>query len=136
MDSRIEISIAIRDNPDVVMARTEARYFAEEIGFEPVDQSRIAAAVSELAANVVRFADGGEMWGARIDRDATKGIEFTFRDRGPGIENVDEVLNDGSAGNGHSRFGMSTARVLVDEFEVDTEIGRGTTVVIRKWVRH
>lgn len=129
------ISITIRDEPDVVIARTEAKYLAREIGFDQVDQSRIATVASELAVNILRHAHQGIMNASLLQQNGLLGLEIVFQDQGPGIPDVEAAVNGTSPPNGKNGLGLSSSKVLVDEFEIQSEIGQGTTVVIRKWRR-
>lgn len=130
-----EYRIAIRDEDGIVEARSQARALAKRLGFGLVDQSRIATAVSELARNVVRYATDSR--GEAIVRvlshgGAASGIEIVVQDRGPGILDITQAMGDGfSTGTGMG-LGLPGARRLMDEFEITSEPGTGTTVVVRK----
>ncbi|MBI3922901.1 MAG: anti-sigma regulatory factor [Armatimonadetes bacterium] len=129
------ISITIQDEPDVVIARTEAKYLAREIGFDQVDQSRIATVASELAVNVLRHAHQGVMRASLLQQNGLFGLEIVFQDQGPGIPDVESAVNGTSPPNGKNSLGLSATKILVDEFEIESQVGQGTTVVIRKWMR-
>jgi len=131
-------SLNVDDEDDLVMARATARAIAQRLGFGIVDQSRIATAVSELTRNVLRYADG-----ARGDVDirvvhnhaGREGIEIVVSDDGPGIEDIDLVLQAGYSSGRGLGLGLSGTRRLMDEMEIESEVGRGTTITIRKWRR-
>ena len=133
-----DVTISISGEEGIVAARQTARDVARKLGFGMVDQSRIATAVSELARNVVRYADQGR--GEAIVRevhapDHSTGIEIIVRDNGPGIVDVQRALQDGyTSGNGLG-IGLPGARRLMDEFAIDSTPGVGTAVTIRKWRR-
>jgi len=133
-----EWPVTIAGEEGIVTARAQAREVAKALGFGLVDQSRIATAVSELARNVVRYASGG--CGQVLIRglDFTPrgvGLEVVVRDDGPGIANVEQALRDGfSTGTGLG-MGLPGAKRLMDEMTIDSVLGRGTTVTIRKWRR-
>jgi serine/threonine-protein kinase RsbT len=120
----------------IVVARQQARKFAKELGFGLVDQSRIATAVSELTRNVVRYAtDGrGQMTMRRLE-GAARGLEIVVRDEGPGIEDVEQAMRQGFTSGHGLGLGLPGTRRLVDQMEVDSALGRGTVVTIRKWLR-
>ena len=131
--------IPLAREEDIVTARQRAREISRELGFGAVDQSRIATAVSELARNVLRYA-GGAPGDVRIralnDPSPERvGVEVVVRDEGPGIPDVHAALRDGYTSGGGLGLGLPGARRLMDELTIDTAIGRGTTVTIRKWRR-
>jgi serine/threonine-protein kinase RsbT len=130
--------IALAGEADIIAARQRAREVARGLGFGIVDQSRITTAVSELARNVVRYATAsrGEV---RIRELQTPirgiGMEIVVRDEGPGIEDVQTAMREGfTSGNGLG-MGLPGTKRLMDEMEIVSEPGRGTTVTIRKWLR-
>ena len=133
-----DIALVIGSEDDIVTARRQARELARALGFGTVDQSRIATAVSELARNVVRYAiDGrGE---ARIRRlplsPRGEGIEIVVRDEGPGIADVERAMQAGFTSGGGLGMGLPGTRRLMDEMEIESAPGIGTTVTIRKWHR-
>jgi serine/threonine-protein kinase RsbT len=120
----------------LIVARQRARVVAGELGFGAVDQSRIATAVSELARNVLRYAEGSR--GEVLIRATTArgaGIEIVVSDAGPGIADVELVLRPGyTSGHGFG-MGLPGTKRLMDEMEIESAPGRGTIVTIRKWRR-
>jgi serine/threonine-protein kinase RsbT len=133
-----ETRLAIAGEDDIVAARGAAREVAKVLKFGSVDQSRIATAVSELARNVVRYADGSR--GAVVIRavpssDGSVGIEVVVSDSGPGIASIDDALREGYTSGGGMGMGLPGAKRLMDDLEIDSALGRGTTVTIRKWRR-
>lgn len=129
--------LEIAGEDDIVRARQRARELARELGFGGVDQSRIATAVSELARNVVRYATGGrgEARLRQLEESGRLGLEVVVCDDGPGIANVEEALQAGFTSGKGLGMGLPGARRLMDEMEIDSVLGRGTTVVVRKWRR-
>jgi serine/threonine-protein kinase RsbT len=127
------ITIPIRAEHDVVRARTLGKDMAKQIGFSEVDQTKIATAVSELARNIFQYAGTGEVRFRRIE-GKRRGIEIVARDQGPGIADTALILS----GTYRSKWGMGAGlrgtKRLVDEFDLDTSPGRGTTVRIRKFL--
>ena len=130
--------VPIRVEDDIVLARQAAREAARALRFGLVDQSRIATAVSELTRNVIRYAGGagGEAVLRALAPDGRGvGIEIVVSDQGPGIEDVDLALQHGYTSGPGLGVGLPGTRRLMDEMEIDSAPGRGTTVVIRKWHR-
>jgi len=129
-------SIQISNDFDIVRARAKARAIAQEIGFGLVDQTRIATAVSELARNVITHAVSGvaEIKPISNNGSAPNGIEIVVRDDGPGIVDIRQAMRDGySSGHGLGT-GLGGTRRLMDEFEIESVAGKGTTVCVRKWL--
>ncbi len=133
-----EIVVAIVGEDGIVAARREAREVARALGFGAVDQSRIATAVSELARNVARYATGGR-GEARIHAlppsPRGQGIEIVVRDAGPGIADVEQAMQAGYTSGGGLGMGLPGTRRLMDEMEIQSEVGIGTKVTVRKWRR-
>jgi len=133
-----DIHLPIAGDTDIVAARQEARLVAKRLGFGLVDQSRVATAVSELTRNVVRYATDGR--GEVVIREllgpsAPTGLEIVVRDAGPGIADIEQVLREGfSSGHGLG-MGLPGTRRLMDDMQIESEVGIGTTVTIRKWLR-
>jgi serine/threonine-protein kinase RsbT len=127
--------IEIQDERDIVAARSAARRLAAQVGFGAIDQSRIATAVSELTRNIVRYATDSR---GKVTLDTTAdrpGIQVTVEDDGPGIADIDLVLQDGYTSGGGLGLGLPGTKRLMDEMTIESEPGSGTTVVIRKWKR-
>jgi serine/threonine-protein kinase RsbT len=125
----------IATSDDVVRARQLARALAVECGLSLVEQTKLVTAASELARNTLVHGRGGRMDGEVVGRPGAQGVRLAFTDEGPGIPDTDLALRDGwSSGTGMG-LGLSGARRLMDEFELDTAAGRGTTVTVVKWTR-
>jgi serine/threonine-protein kinase RsbT len=124
---------SVRSDLDIVAARSMARDIAKALGFRAIDQARIATAVSELARNILLYAGTGEVIARQVDRNGRKGIEVEFRDQGPGIGNIDQVMQDGYTTSRGMGMGLPGARRLMDDFEIQSQMGEGTTIVCRKW---
>jgi len=128
--------LPIRSGDDVVRVRQQVRVVAAKSGLSLVDQTKVVTAASELARNALVHGGGGA---ARIEVVTSgrgrSGIRVGFTDDGPGITDIDLALTDGwSSGDGLG-LGLSGARRLVDEFELTSKPGHGTTVVVVKWSR-
>ena len=124
---------AIRSDLDIVIARTLARDTAKNMGFGAIDQARIATAVSELARNIFLYAGSGTVTVREIERTGRKGIEIICEDQGPGIANIDTVMQDGYSTSRGMGMGLPGARRLMDEFDIRSQEGVGTTIICRKW---
>jgi serine/threonine-protein kinase RsbT len=125
--------LAIRGEDDVVRIRQVSREWSIELGFSLVDQTKIVTAASELARNTKVYGGGGTLLLESVDEAGRRGLRLTFRDQGPGIPDIAQALKDGySTGNGLG-LGLGGARRLMNEFNVASAPGAGTTVVVVKW---
>lgn len=126
--------IQIESEADIVNARTTVRQTASDLGFGLTDTTRIVTAVSELARNIYLYADSGTVrWQVRGNMGNSK-LELVFEDDGPGISDIDQALDEGyTTSNGMGR-GLSGSRKLMDEFDIESEDGEGTTVRVCKYV--
>jgi serine/threonine-protein kinase RsbT len=125
--------LSVRSDQDVVMARQLVRKLSQEMGFSLVDQTKLVTAASELARNARIYAGGGVMRWEKLQEGARIGLRLTFEDQGPGIPDVDLALKDGwTSGNGLG-MGLSGAKRLVQDFDLQTTVGVGTKVVIARW---
>lgn len=127
-----ELTVPINGDPDIVTARQTARELAVRAGFSGSDLTLLATAVSEIARNIVRFASHGEVTIELLESPRT-GIQVVARDSGPGIPDVDLALRDGYSTYAGLGLGLPGARRLMDEFDIVSEPGRGTTVSMTKW---
>jgi RNA polymerase sigma factor (sigma-70 family) len=127
-----EVRVPIRGDADIVAARQAARELAARVGFSGTDLTVVATAVSEVARNIVRFADSGEVVVELLERPR-RGIQVVARDAGPGIADVERALSDGYSTYHGLGLGLPGARRLMDELAVVSEPGRGTTVTMVKW---
>lgn len=123
----------IRSDLDIVIARTLARDTAKSLGFGAIDQARIATAVSELARNIFLYAGTGTVTVREVEANGRRGIEIVCEDQGPGIADLDMAMQDGYTTSRGMGMGLPGARRLMDEFDVHTKAGEGTTVICRKW---
>ncbi|HTE61922.1 MAG TPA: anti-sigma regulatory factor [Solirubrobacteraceae bacterium] len=127
--------MAIRTDADVVTARQEARTMGASLGFSSTDLTLLATAISEVARNITTYAGEGELTLRVLDEDGRHGIEVLASDEGPGIANVELAMQDGyTTGNGLG-LGLPGSRRLVDDFDLQTAPGAGTTVRLVKWKR-
>ena len=125
----------IAADQDVVRVRQLVRTVAVAAKLSLVDQTKLVTAASELARNTLLYGGGGSVEISLVSGDRRRGVRILFADEGPGIPDVDQALVDGYTTGGGLGLGLSGARRLVDEFEIDTEVGRGTRVTVTKWAR-
>jgi serine/threonine-protein kinase RsbT len=129
------LSLPIAADVDVVQARTQGRALAAEAGFSTGDQTVIAAAISEIARNILNYAKRGEITLRLVPNGDRHGVEVIARDAGPGIPDIARAMQDGYSTSGGLGLGLPGAKRLMDEFEVISVVGQGTTVTMKKWRR-
>src|SRR4029450_13313085 len=130
-----EVRIPIGSDADVVTARKRGRELAVQAGFSASELTIIATAISEIARNIVMFADRGEILASLGGGDGREGVTVVARDAGPGIPDLEQALRDGYSGYGGLGLGLPGSRRLMDEFEITSEADKGTTVTMTKWRR-
>ena len=136
MAPETEERIAIESDNDVVTARQRARQLAARLELTSTDQTLLATAISEVARNITTYAQRGEVVLSIVrDNGGREGIRVVARDRGPGIPDVEQAMQDGYTSGGGLGLGLPGARRLVDEFEIETGPTEGTTVTLVKWSR-
>lgn len=133
MDS--EKRVTIRGGGDIVSARQQGRQLASELGFSTSDQALIATAISEVARNIVLYARWGAITFSIVEHNGRRGMRIVASDDGPGIEDVELAMQDGYSTSEGLGLGLPGARRLMDDFEIASEPGRGTTIVMSKWLR-
>jgi serine/threonine-protein kinase RsbT len=127
------VRIAISSDVDIVKARQEGRKVAADAGFVFTELALIATAISELARNIVRYARKGEIVIRPITNSTHRGIEIVAQDEGPGIRDLEQALQIGFSTSGGLGLGLPGVRRLMDEFDVQSKLGQGTTVCVAKW---
>ena len=132
--SRIELPIATED--DVVGVRRRVRELAHQRGLDSFATAAITTAASELARNVLVHARRGDAVLEELLNGERKGLRVTFRDNGPGIADLPHALAGGHSTARSLGLGLSGSKRLVDEFAIDSAVGRGTTVTVVKWARY
>ena len=125
--------LRIASEADATHSLMAASRFARQLGFGPQDCQAISTAVSELARNILKYAHTGEILIERVQAGANTGIEVTARDRGPGIEDVEAAMSDHYSSSGTLGLGLPGVKRLMDDFQIDSQPGVGTRVVVRKW---
>lgn len=128
--------IAIESDADVVTARQRARSLAVGLDMPSTDQTLLATAISEIARNITAYAVRGEVLIDLVrDKRGRRGVRVIARDEGPGIADLDRALTDGYTTGGGLGLGLPGARRLVDDFDIESAPGKGTTVTLIKWAR-
>jgi serine/threonine-protein kinase RsbT len=129
-----EAQIPISSDFDIVAARQQGRQLALKLGFQGGDVTLIAAAISEMARNIVDHAKKGEMTFERIQNGTKNGIQIIARDDGPGIPDVNRAMQYGYSTRRGLGVGLPGAKWLMDEFDIVSKVGKGTTVTMKKWL--
>jgi serine/threonine-protein kinase RsbT len=127
--------LVIASDQDVVRVRQLVRTLAVSVKLSLVDQTKLVTAASELARNTLVYGGGGTAEVSRVENGRRSGIRIVFADEGPGIADLDLALTDGYTSGGGLGLGLSGARRLVDEFEINTVVGQGTSITVTKWCR-
>ncbi len=126
--------VLVHNDLDIVSARVEGRNMAKRLGFGVIDQARIATAISELARNLVLYANGGQVSLEEVQAEGRVGIQIVCSDQGPGIADLELVMQDGYSTQRGLGMGLPGTRRLMDEFEIESQVNVGTTITIRKWL--
>ena len=136
MDESSSGEIPVNSESDIITVRKIVRRAATELGFGITDVTRIVTAASELVRNIYQYAGRGVMRWHLINEDTRSGIELNFEDQGPGIADISKAMEAGySTGNGLG-LGLPGAKRLMDEMTIESSLGRGVKVEIRKWIRN
>lgn len=125
--------LSISSEIDLVRARQEVRVQAQAIGLSLVDQTRITTAVSELIRNMVKYAGGGTIEMETISNGVRTGLRIICHDKGPGIPSIEMAMKEGYSTSNGLGLGLPGTKRLVDEFDIWSEVGKGTRVTISKW---
>ena len=126
-------TISIQSSADVVLVRQAVRQLAVELKFGLVDQTKIVTAASELARNTLDYGGGGTVKLEGLQEGIRRGLRLTFEDQGPGIPDIDLALKDGYTTGGGLGMGLSGTKRLVNEFNIVSQVGKGTCITITKW---
>ncbi len=128
-----EQRVPVETEADIVTARQRGRTLATELGFSASDATLIATAISELSRNIVAYAKRGEIQLTPIERNGKLGLTVIARDEGAGIPDVLQALQDGYSTAGRLGLGLPGVKRLMDDLEIVSEVGVGTTVTAKKW---
>lgn len=127
-------SIPVEENDDLVRVRGRTREAAIEMGFGRTDQVRFVTAASELGRNILRYAEKGLVEISKVKAGGKRGLRMKFIDGGPGIADIELAMTDSYSTGGGLGKGLPGAKRLVDDFEIESEVGKGTIVTITKWL--
>jgi len=125
--------VPLRAERDIVLARQAVRRITQTIGFGIVDQTKLVTAASELARNALIYGGGGEMRCEVLAEGIRRGLRLQFVDEGPGIPDLTQAMTDGWTSGSGMGLGLSGAKRLVNEFDIETAVGKGTRVTIARW---
>lgn len=128
-----EASLPIAEEADLIVARQTGRQLAGEAGFRGSDLTVIATAISEVARNILVYAKRGEIRISVVSQEGRTGICVVAADQGPGIADVEKAMEDGFSSGNSLGLGLPGARRLMDDFSIESALGKGTTVTMRKW---
>lgn len=128
-----EITVPVNADIDIVTARQKGRELARDLGFTSTDLALIATAISELARNIILYANSGEILLSVVENGTRRGLKVVARDDGPGIPDIERALEEGFSTSRSLGLGLSGVRRLMDEFDIVSEVGNGTTVTVKKW---
>jgi len=132
----LDIHLEIRSTIDIVTARQHGREMAMELGFAGSEITLIAAAISEIARNILDHAKRGEITFAVVVRHARRCLQIVAQDRGPGIADIPKAMQYGYSTRGGLGVGLPGAKWLMDEFEIESNLGEGTKVTMRKYIKN
>lgn len=126
-------SIAITKEQDVVPFRNRVKEYAVKIGMSLVNQTKLITGASELVRNMLKYGGGGVVLIEVISKGRDNGIRLVFADKGPGIPDIDKAMTDGFTTGRSMGLGLPGTRRLMNEFDIKSEVGKGTTVTVVKW---
>lgn len=131
-----ETRVEIASSNDIVNARQQGRALAQKLGFTGSQSTLITAAISEVARNIVDYAQHGEIILAGMQEGSKQGIKIVARDDGPGISDIAQAMQYGFSTQNGLGVGLPGAKWLMDEFDIESKLGKGTTVTMKKWTGH
>src|SRR5436190_23901409 len=131
-----EVRVPIESAVDIVTARQKGRSLALELGFDGAEVTLIAAAISEVSRNIVEYAKHGQSILQPTNHGARKGLCVVADDKGPGIADVAQAMQYGYSSRRGLGVGLPGAKLLMDEFEIVSKVGVGTTITMKKWVHN
>lgn len=123
----------LKNSTDVVLARQRVRQWSVDLKFSLVDQTKLVTAASELARNALDHGQGGSMTVESLSNGSRTGLRLVFEDEGPGIADIDQALKDGFSTGSGMGLGLGGSKRLVNEFSIESEVGKGTRVAVIRW---
>jgi serine/threonine-protein kinase RsbT len=135
MGSEVAGELAIKAEHDIVIARRTIREAAWKLGFGETDVTRIVTAASEMARNVYKYAGAGVVRWRSLLVDGRRGIELQFVDQGPGIPDIPLAMREGYSTSRGMGMGLPGARRLMDDLQIESALGKGTSITLKKWLR-
>jgi serine/threonine-protein kinase RsbT len=130
-----ELVVQIRADPDVLLARQKARELAKSLRFSGSELTLIATAISEVARNIVTYAKHGQIVLRLVNQGRRRGIRVIAQDEGPGIADIPRAMEDGYSTSSSLGLGLPGSKRLMDDFDIVSVLGKGTTVTMTKWER-
>jgi serine/threonine-protein kinase RsbT len=125
--------LPLQNSSDVVVARQKVRQWAIELRFSLVDQTKLVTAASELARNALDHGQGGQMTVEVVNGLSRSGLRLVFEDNGPGIPDIEQALKDGFTTGSGMGLGLGGSKRLVNEFSIESEVGKGTKITVVRW---
>ena len=125
--------LPLKNSSDIVLARQKVRQWSVDLHFSLVDQTKLVTAASELARNALDYGKGGEMTIETLNSGAKTGLRLTFEDHGPGIPDIERAMRDGYTSGSGMGLGLGGSKRLVNEFNIESEVGKGTRVTVTRW---
>ena len=126
-------SMKVRTHDDIIIILSKLRIKALKLGLNAYDTSRVITAASELAHNILKYAGNGTISFSILEEGTKLGVELVASDSGPGIPNVEQAMTDHFSTSGTLGLGLPGVKRLVDEFDLNSEDGVGTTVTFKVW---
>jgi serine/threonine-protein kinase RsbT len=134
VEGKDTVRVPIKTDRDIIHARQKGKELAFKLGFSNTDLTLIATSISELARNIVLYANTGEITLKAVQQGERRGLSVVATDEGRGIPDIQRALQDGFSTSHSLGLGLPGVRRLMDEFEISSEVNRGTTVSVKKWV--
>lgn len=128
-----EVAVPVHTDHDIVVARQRGRELAQEVGMSATDATLLATAISEVARNIISYASPGKVTITVVDEHGRRGIRVVASDTGLGIEDIQRALGEGYSTGAGMGLGLPGARRLVDDFQIHSTPGEGTTITMTKW---